>query len=225
MPVKTWDTKADFDGAYQLIVNRDGIRPDLGETLEYGNYERPLIGPGTPNDTVTPVWDAILAHFSWPTTTSILIVGAGFGWSMEYLISLGYSDVYAQDTSAWIQAEKGNVNPRDGQPNSTAPGRIHGNGLNNAGQRRQLVRETLDREYDVIVSERVMSSLSDAEAAQASGWVHENDILQPGGVVVHIEVDSTGAGDPGYNWHTLDDWKALIPADVWVSSNGARILD
>ena len=106
MPVKTWNTKADFDAVYDIGLEPQG-HPNTRAEIR-GNYERSaLFNASVPYlDWVTPEWAALVAHFNWPLGASILIIGAGFGWAVEYLQGEGYTDAWGQDTSTWIATSR-----------------------------------------------------------------------------------------------------------------------
>ena len=95
MPMKTWDTKADFDGVYSVRLDRHKERDSKLAGLLPGNYERQTqFNASLPElDKITPEWEKILAHFKWPLRTSICIDGVGFAWSIEYLNAQGYKDI------------------------------------------------------------------------------------------------------------------------------------
>lgn len=226
MSLKTWD-KAGFDAIYDVGLEPDGhpnTRPEVR-----GHYERSAIfNANDPRlDFVTPEWSAILDHFDWPLTTRIAIIGCGFGWSMEYLDSRGYSDTYGSDTSTYILREMANIDPRTGLPNALLSGRIQGSDLSVNAGRRRFIRNTIGRgnQFDVIVTERVLSSLSDLEAQEMSTDLHDAMLLSGAGAVIHVENDGPAAGLVDFNEKALADWKKLIPSDSFVASGGRRFVD
>jgi hypothetical protein len=92
MPIKTWDTKADWDGAYELIVPGQAER---------GGYQRRSCQ--IPHYAAT---DRLVSVLGLTNMDTILIVGCAFGWMLERFIDLGFTQVWGTDTSAYIQAQK-----------------------------------------------------------------------------------------------------------------------
>lgn len=228
MPTKTWDTKADFDGAYSIRLERyTGGHPNTRAEFR-GNYERrALFSTTIPQlDPTTAEWANIVAHFNWSLTTSILIVGCGFGWTIEYLQSVGYASSWGTDTSIYIQADKDTVDPADGVKRSLDPTRIHDADVSKPNNRGQLILDTVGagNRFDVIVSERVLTSLTDAEAVSFRNDLDEMR-ADPNGVIIHIETPvSDGQQDPAMNWKSLADWKTLLPLDTIVRTGGREFL-
>ncbi len=229
MPVKTWDTKADFDAVYNIGLEPQGHPGTRAEIR--GNYERSaLFNASVPYlDRVTREWSAIVAQFAWPFDTSILIVGAGFGWSIEYLQAQGFTAAWGQDTSLWIQQELTTIDSRTDLPNSLVDGRISFGFLNSDAGRRRIRKDTIgpqpSRRFDVVITERVLSSLTDAEAQQMSTDIRA-DLLSGTGELIHIEHGPGPRDDTtGWNWQTIDAWKLVLPADTFVESfTAARVL-
>lgn len=227
MPLKTWDTKADFDSAYDVGLEPDGhpnTRPEVR-----GHYERSAVfNAGDPRlDFVTPEWSAILDHFAWPTTARILVVGCGYGWALEYLsLARGYAEAWGVDPSAYIQATKSEVSPQDGVQNALLGGRVLASDPSRDAGRDQCVCDSVGKgsTFDVIVTERVLSSLTDLEARVLSKALHSAALLSSTGTVVHVENDGP-AGLAGFNEKTLADWKALLPADSFAASGGRHFVD
>ncbi len=223
MPRKIWDTKADFDGAYSIRLARYREEyPGIADDEPNANYDRRAlfnasstwpVGAGTmPQlDFVTPEWERILAHFGWPLSTSICIVGAGFGWAIEYLNDQGYADVWGADNSVYIQGAKDETDPSDGVKRSLVASRVRNENLVTPGDVKRFLRHTGHRNgqggeepFDVVITERVLSSLEDAEAQFVSFQIRSLNIVKPTGQVLHIEVSAeAGTGDPSFNFHTL----------------------
>lgn len=229
MPSKTWHTKADWDGAYGTRLERYNPNGAVGPVELRGNYERRArFNPLVPQlDKVTPEWSRIVAHFGWPPTTSILVVGCGFGWSVEYLQSVGYASSWGLEPSLYIQSDKDKIDSADGLLRSKDPGRVRDEDVSRPANRGQLLRNTVGpgNRFDVIVSERVLTSLTDAEAVSFRNDLDEMR-ADPSGVIVHIEASGVpGPGrDPAMNWKTLADWKTLLPLDTMVRSGGRDFL-
>lgn len=70
-----------------------------------------------------------------------------------------------------------------------------------------------------VVSEAVLSSLTDVEALDAS-----NDLDIIGNNTAHFVHKLKPGGDPTFNWHTLEEWKLLLPSDTFVQAGTYRVL-
>ncbi len=223
MPRKTWGTKADFDDAYSIRLERyTGGHPNTRAELR-GNYERrALFSPSIPQlDYVTPEWERILAHFGWPTSTSICIIGTGFGWAIEYLNSVGFADVWGVDNSAYIQGAKDEIDPADGVKRSLVAARVRNENMVVPGDVKRFLRNSGHRNgpggeepFDVVVTERVLSSLEDSEATFLSGQIRTMNVVKATGTVLHLEEPPPREVDLSFNWHTAAEWKALLPNDT-----------
>jgi len=242
MPVKTWDLKSDFDGAYSIRMERYNPNGAVGKNEIRGNYERSAIfSTSIPQlDYVTPEWERILDHFRWPTSTSICLDGCGFAWSIEYLNAQGFMDVWGNDTSAYIQSDKTATDSKDNTKRSLVPDKIDNASFTNNNEVVQFLLNSGHRNgpageepFDVCVTERVLSSLTDAECVQLSADTRTFEVVKTiaggngvEGLVMHIEHSTVpGPGnDPLMNWKTLADWKTLLPNDTMVSSGGGEFL-
>lgn len=229
MPVKTWDFQSDFDGAYRIRLDRHREDdPSLTGQLPAHYDRRALFSTTVPAlNSIGREWTNMVAHFNWPLTHSILVVGCGFGWSVEHLQSAGYTSSWGTDPSIYIQVDKDTVDPADGVKRSLDPTRIHDADVSKPNNRGQLILATVGagNRFDVIVSERVLSSLTDAEVVSFRNDLDEMR-ADPDGVIIHIE-DSEVPGpgnDPAMNWKPLANWKTLLPLDIMVRSGGSEFL-
>ncbi len=214
MPVKTWDLKADFDGAYRINV-RDASGKQTGEKA---NYERRVLYSAFESQAAN-----LVARFAWPLNSSIAIVGCGFGWSVEALQALGYPNVWGADTSLYIQAVKAQIDPADGIARSLVPDRVRDDDLMGNPGRNRFIRETIGQggQFDVVILENLVTSLSDIEVGNATGVI--NQIARVAASLIIIDVPTAPASDPDYNWHTVAEWDALIAGTDWIFvTAGAR---
>lgn len=209
MPLKDYSTKAAFDADYQ--TGRQAPNGQLG-----GNYERWWLA--------TAHGDAlqrIVEQLQLAPGASIFVVGCGFGWGVERLAALGF-EAWGADTSAWIQAEKGATNPKDSQPNSTAPARILPHDVTTAQGRQRVRQDTGITTWDCIITDHLLEVLADAEAVSLSAWIHAN-YLGAGPLAHRVAVLSQGGSgnDPTFNWKTdLAAWRALLSGDFFFDGNG-----
>ena len=215
MPLKTWDTKADFDACYNIGLEPDGhpnTRPEVR-----GNYERRALFNAADHrlDSVTPRWTKLLDEYQWPLDTSILVLGCGFGWAIEFLEARGYTDVWGVDSSAYIQSMKDTINPGDGIAHSLVPDKISPADLTVPSEVNSFLQEAGHQSgFQVVVTEHVLSSWSDEEVTGMSAFLRGLKLVsQNGGAVIHLEQDGD-ARLPGFNWHTIAEWQALLPNDT-----------
>jgi hypothetical protein len=91
-------------------------------------------------------------------------------------------------------------------------------------QGRNAAKSVIGGNPQIVVSEDVIGTLSDAEAIQFAA-----DCQKWGGqqTVVHLvtTLDPDASQDPGYNWKTLADWKLLIPSDIFIDAVTGEVLE
>ena len=219
MPIKTWDTKADFDAAYNIGLEPGGhpnTRPE-----HRGHYERrALFNAAVPYlDSVTPEWSRIVAHFGWAKETSILVVGCGFGWCLEYLRNQGFARTWGVEPSRWIQSAKNEVDV-NGLERSLVPDALHTHDLSVASQRDDCREHTIGLRsmFDVVVTERILTSLTDDEVTALCSDLAT--MLSDSGQLVHIESMRSGIQDKSMIWRSRKELETLCAGDVIVGSGG-----
>jgi hypothetical protein len=173
------------------------------------------------------------------------VVGCGFGWTIDHLIDRGFTNVVGTETSVYVLAEMDNSDEAELRTAITAVGLDPDTGrgaellarhLTTGARRgrklgagvvtilgadistdagRTAVRTELGGWPQIVVSEDVMTNLTDAECLQFHA-----DCGAFGGpqTVVHLVTPLMPNQDAGYNWKTLDDWVALIPSAIWISA-------
>ncbi len=226
MPVHTWDTLEDFNLAYNIGAEPNGHPNTRAEVRRH--YQRSVLfsTDDTRLDYGTHAWQRVIAHFGWPRTTNIIIFGAGFAWGLEYLRAQGFANSWAVDTSTYIQENKTTTDPDDGIQRCLVPNDLFNVNAALPGQRTQLINGTVGvgNLFGVIVTERMLSSFSDQEVVEAAALLRDH-LLDPTGRLIHIETPTQPDGQQaGYNWHTLAEWKVLLPDDDIVSSGGREFL-
>lgn len=240
MPLKTWNTQADWDVAYDCTAEPDG-HPGTRQDVRVG-YVRAVLFPDAVNRA------AKLAElFGWtPAATRLVIFGAGYGWLAEALAVNHGLSVAALDTSTLIQANKGRsdageiearitaagLDPRtgrgaeirnrlvDGFPRSRIT--IYNEDLSNNASRNRIKQQAFSNGTPTdCLSEFVLESLTDAECTAASQKLHA---FSPTTRIIHCVVTIQPGNTSGYNWKTLEQWKALLPADTFVEAGSWRVL-
>ncbi len=239
MPFKTWDNKEDWDAAYSIGAEGKWGHPSTRPEVRL-HYNRASQLPYARNRA-----NGIVQALGWQPTDRIVLVGAGFGWTVEALEELGFTNVVGSDVSRYIQDNKAlteeqeinaaisavGLNPNvgegaalkaklyDGGNRTRTSKGIFNEGLGTPGSRKKIAR-ALGGEPDWALSESVLESLTDAEAQDISAKVHS----WTNAIIAHFVVTLGGQQDPGYNWKTLEDWKALLPADTFIEAGSFRVL-
>ena len=243
MPLKDWNLQATWDAAYSIGAEGDTGHPSTRAEVKLG-YHRAAMLPYCRMRAA-----GITQALGWtPPGPSIILVGAGFGWTAEALEALGYTRVLSLDVSTYVQGTKAGteatevdarivgvgLDPAAGEGaalrarflDGGARARASRGVLNedgNSGQSRGRIRQALglagNQKADWGVSESVLESLTDAEAQQASSIAHQYCTQ-----VAHYVVTLREGNHPGYNWKTLEAWKTLIPADAFIEAGTFRVL-
>lgn len=241
MPLVSYNTKADFDAAYNVGAEPEG-HPNSRSEIRL-NYNRAVMYPYCERRA-----DKLVEIFNWPLNSIILFVGAGFAWTAEALeTKYGYTNIITTDTSNWIQSNQNTteeseidaaisavgLDPLSGEGLQVknkiyTPGNrrrhsrnIENENLSNNGSRNKI--KNILGDIEVGISEEVITTLSDAEVLNISDWISRinNNIIK-----IHLttELLPDNNQDPAYNWKTIDDWKLLLPNDTFVSLNTWRVV-
>lgn len=235
MPRKDWDLKATWDEAYNFgaegLWGHPNTRPEV--RLHYCR------GIKRPDADIRA--DRLATALGWISPgPTIVIVGAGFGWTVEALEDLGFDRVVGLDLSTYINdnhngTEEAEIDAEisvvgldpstgrgaeiktrffDGGPRGrSSRGVKNESGL--TGGSRNRIRQALGlsggQDIDWAVSESVLESLDDSEAVQVSNVAHNYATN-----VAHIVYTPRSGQHEGYNWKTLEDWKLLLPNDTFI---------
>ena len=232
----TWQALYDLDAEpYQTTPGRGHVRL---------SYHRAVLGPGKPLTAGNA--QAYIDKLGWTPAKKIAALGCGFGWTIEELVTQhGFSagNLVGADVSTFIQTNKGGTEEADinaaitavglsplvGE-GATVKGRLFDGGprsrvtvLNEDGrtpQSRTRLRQALTSgTFDIAFSEDVLGNLTDAEAAAFSAILHQ---IAP--AVQHlVTMISDGVVAAG-NWKTIEQWKALLPNDTFLSAGDYRVL-
>ena len=222
-----WD-KALFDLAYESSAEPDGhpnTRP--GIKLHYNRY---VLYPEMLRRA-----QFFIQHFGLTAADRVLVVGAGFGWTVEALVDLGIEAIGA-DVSAYIQNAKGTsedaevaeaitavgLNPASGE------GLLHFNRLrstqrtnaiilnedssNNASRNR--VKRAFSSDPTLIITEDLVTSLSDTECLQLQNLI----VAYATQRICHFVTEFANPDAPFFfNSKSLAEWKVLFPTSTIVA--------
>ena len=197
-------------------------------------------------------WAWLAPLLGLTATSSVCIVGAGYGYSLEILEERGITRTIGTEPSAGLRAkmavsEDGDIQAeiesvgltvtsgdglaafnrlrdRPALPRAKRAADVLNEDMATAASRnrvRQALQGKGGSSWDVI-TENVLTVLSDAECTALSNAARQlNGIARLIHLVSTRLFDADGTTHPGqnaiYNWKTLQQWKALIPADTFVS--------
>ena len=172
----------------------------------------------------------------------IVIVGCGYGWVIEKLLEMGFTNVAGTDTSSYIQGTKtqtedaeidaaiaaAGLDPTQGEglalrqkilpavARSKVPDKVLNEDMANNASRNRIKNAVGGGTIAWGISDSVLESLTDSECVTASSRAHQICTN-----VAHLVVTARDGNHPGYNWKTLEQWKTLIPADTFIQVGGA----
>jgi SAM-dependent methyltransferase len=150
----------------------------------------------------------VLPGFS--ISKSMLIIGCGFGYTIEVLQNRGVGNVVGVDTSPYIQAEK--------YEKSYVPDEIYGS------------LDEIRGKYDWVITELVIESYNPATELPAfvSFLADIERPMKGNGHVAHIFAGFLGDGSAhkwslGMTWLPLEDWVPYAPSHYWLDYHGWQI--
>jgi len=223
-------TKEMFDLAYDFNAEPEGhpnTRP--GIRLHYNRY---VMYPELLRRA-----QFFVSHFNLTAADRILVVGAGFGWTVEALQGMGLT-VIGTDISPYIIGNKDLSEDSEISAAITAVGlsptsgeglahfnRLRGDGVRSRGtvlnedsssnQSRNRVKAALGSSPTIAITEDVLTSLSDAECVGL-----QTQILKyaPTLRVCHFVTELANPNPPfSFNSKTIEEWKALFPTATIVA--------
>lgn len=182
--MELWETANDWSDGY-------------GAT---GGYIRGRVVP-----TLALEYAEMIRRFEWPEGSTIAVIGAAFGWSVEILLSRGF-EAWGADPSSYIQETK-----RD---QSEIPDRIIDESLLDEDSARRFIEATIGAgRFDIAIAERVATSLSDIEIPSFEAAVRsiaDHRVL--------LETPNRPNPRTRYNWKPLEEWERLFPGWIVVRS-------
>ena len=166
------------------------------------------------------------AGLGFQPSADVLVVGCGFGWTLEEMRNAGLNRAWGTDISPFIQASK--------TTESAIPALILNVDVTSPTARDQFVAAGAGRtggppaergKFDWIITELVMESIDPVNRA---GFLNALDaLLKPGGRVGHLIVAKEPGDqpfDPTLNMQslTLAQWVAVRPAHWWLDMEQGR---
>ena len=223
----TWQSLYDLDAEPQAMVYRPHVRL---------SYHRAVLAA-----LMREHVEAYQRALGWLPTQRTVILGCGYGWSIEQLLAHGYVNVIGCDNSSLIQAQKDQteeddidaairavgIDPTtgegagvkaslfDGGPRSRVPV-LNEDGL--TASSRDALTSACDGAVDVVLTEDVLEAYADEDCVTLSTALHQ---LAP--VVQHLVSVDQGQIFAG-NWKSIEQWKALLPNDTFLEIGTYRML-
>lgn len=166
------------------------------------------------------------AGLGFQPSADVLVVGCGFGWTLEEMIAAGLNRAWGTDISPWIQSAKATE--------SAIPAKILNVDVTAVDARQQFVAAGAGRsggpvaergKFDWIITELVLESIDPANRTVFLDAL--DSLLKPGGRVGHLIVAKEPGDqpfDPVLNMQamTLAQWVAIRPAHYWVDIEQGR---
>lgn len=152
------------------------------------------------------------------TNHSVLVVGSGFGFLVEELLSLGVN-AYGIDPGAWFWDPVNDSEWPTGVKERTANDWM-GSGTEQASLV-TLPGISGQARFNWIIDEDAAPAHSDAEIPAFITSLENRLQGNVKGRIVHVVTPldpASGPGDSSQNWKTLADWETWAPDHTWVSA-------
>jgi hypothetical protein len=208
MPLQDWNLESTWQNAYRLKKASDPNAWADGYVRDSSCYP-------------AAAWQAgmIVNALNIQASSTVGIIGAGFGWIANNIALITGCVVAAVDTSTYIQDRK-----IDNADIEIINADVSAN--NGRTQVKQALGITGNNKASFMITELVLECLSDAECTQLSTFLHNLT-----DTVVHIVAlrddakQASGHQDAtGWNWKSAAEWKALLPNDVFIQAGTWVVL-
>lgn len=239
MPLKAYDTKQAFDDEYDLGAENGhpNTRPEVRL-----KYNRAVLFSEAQVRAAK-----FIELLNIQTTDTVLILGAGFGWTVEAMEQAGIVDVVGVDTSPYINAAATSTEEADIDNAITAVGLdptvgegatikatlFDGGNISrtskgiknedlNSGQSRNRLRQALGNQPpDIAITEHLIESLTDQEVTDLTARV---TAFAPAIRIAHFVITTNVSDRTDLNMKTLDQWKLLLPTATIIEEGTWRII-
>ena len=235
-----FSTKASWDDLWEIGAEGAWGHPNTRDEVNL-NYHRFVVLQRDKN-----VASNLISALGWDSTSRVLVVQCGFGWVLEGMADEGVTDTKCTTTSPYILNNKGtnedaDINAAiasvglstsfgdgltlfttfrgDGGPRSKRTASILNEALDTSESRQRMRTALGGPGFDVLTYDGYLQTFTDAEAEALSDNLHR--IPGVGRVIHHV---FGGAWAPGIQTKTLEEWKALLPNDVFVEAGTYRVL-
>jgi hypothetical protein len=176
-----------------------------------------------------------IAHFGLTAADRVLVVGTGFGWTCEALQSLGIETI-GTDISSYIfsvkdtseDAEIADAITAVGLNPASGEGLVHFNRLRSSkrtngtvlnedsasNKSRNTVKRALSSDPTLIITEDLVTSLTDEECAQIQSFIEGYSVSR----ICHFLTEFANPDAPFFfNSKSIDEWKALFPTSTIIA--------
>ena len=234
MPIADWDDPATWARWYNVSARRIS-KPQAEQDIRL-TYSRVVLQPHA-----VKLATALESAFGWTTAAdpTIGIMGAGYGWTVEALESMGYTRVVGADISSYIQDRQDGTEEADIDAAITAAGLDPGSGRGllhknaiwtdpgNQGRSSRGVKDEDARtpgsrnrlkasigllpneDVDWLLSEYLFETATDAEILDQLATY--DDL---GTNLVHIISGADGTqSEPDGNWKGTAGWRTFLDAN------------
>jgi hypothetical protein len=241
MPIQDWTLQATWDFAYRIKADAkigDG-RGSRGprSTRIYTHYHNFVV-----KNAVGFNMQALVTKLNIVTGARIVVIGAGFGWSVEWLNANGYIAI-AVDPNQYLISKAPTSEETEITTLITAKGRdknelridpsdkiekpmldilVRQDGkrtseilidedMKNSGSRRAVWNQ-FSKNMDYVITENMLSTISDAELIGVANNLDSFKKLQANVPIIHLDtwLNTTGRFDSGYNWKTGAEWRSFF---------------
>ena len=239
MPIQDWTLQATWDAAYKIKADErigDG-KGSLTNPLRT-HYHNFIV-----KNAIGRTMQALVIKLGIVTSSRIVVIGAGFGWSVEWLNANGYIAIAVDPNQYLIDksftSEEGEITTlivSKGRDTNESRIDVHGDGqtkplldilvrqdgkrtsetlideeMKNPGSRK-AVHSAIGKNMDYVITENMLSTLSDAELIDVASNLDKFKKLQANVPIIHLDtwLDTTGRFDTGYNWKTGPEWRAFF---------------
>lgn len=235
MPLKTYTTKEDYDED-----QRHQIPPMNVGGFDFPAYMVTGTHPWGMRYHYTRPWLSVIEALGLAPGSTVVVLGSGFSWDAEVIASLGHT-VVGVETSSYVEDNKDTSYEVDYRAQITGMGYDPDSGAGaallaewsalprtqatillenlNGNQSQRRVRQALglsgNTKADWAITANVLPVLSDGEASA----VDDNGHQIADNVAHYTPVKSIkypGRQRPDFNWHTLAEWKALLPNSTLI---------
>jgi len=249
VPIQDWTLQSTWDNAYKIKADArigDG-RGSRGprETRLYTHYHNFAL-----KNSASLRMQQLVTKLNIVTGSRIVVIGAGFGWSVEWLNANGYIAI-AVDPNQYLITKA----PTSEEPEITtlieSTGRdknelridVHGDGkekpildilvrqdgkrtsetlideeMKNNGSRK-AVHNVISKNMDYVITENLLSTLSDAELITVAQNLDSFKKLQANVPIIHLDTWTDESQDPDYNWKTGAEWRTFFDNTLNLSDH------
>ena len=236
MQIQDWTLQSTWDNAYKIKADErigDG-KGSLTNPLRT-HYHNFIL-----KDSAGFRMQNLVTKLNIVTGSRIVVIGAGFGWSVEWLNANGYIAIAVDpnqyligkaptseefEIATLIEAKGGDINAHRIDPTDKIEKPILDILVRQDGKRtsetlidedlkkvnsRKAIHSAIGKNMDYVITENMLSTLSDAELIDVADNLDKFKKLQSGVPIIHLDTWTDESQDPDYNWKTGVEWRAFF---------------